>query len=202
LELGLTEQEAATRFYTHLWPHRAEVLRSAQFLTGNAADAEDLAQETLMRAFRNVHQLDASGNPKGWLLTILRRIQIDRSRLRADTLLSDALPLEAIGEPTAGVPVTDRDPRDADALLEALSDKALIDGLKELPDDLRWTLLLVDVEQMSYDEAATVMEVPPGTVKSRIHRGRGLLKERLLAQLPPDSRTMHAPGNRGQWRDA
>jgi RNA polymerase sigma-70 factor (ECF subfamily) len=201
LESALTEEEATQRFYSHLWPHRATILRTARFLTGNAADAEDLAQETLMRAFRNMAQFDVAGNAKGWLTTILRRIQIDRSRVRASALVSDALPLDAAGAPAARPDTAERDPRDPAALVEALSDQALIEALKSLPDDLRWTLLLVDVEQMSYEDAALVMDVPPGTVKSRAHRGRGVLRDRLLAPRPAAAHPTHTSGEAAGWRN-
>jgi RNA polymerase sigma-70 factor (ECF subfamily) len=200
MERGLTQEEAATRFYAYLWPHRATVLRTAQFLAGNAADADDLAQETLMRAFRNVARFDPAGNAKGWLTTILRHIVIDRSRVRASALVADALPLEDLSVPAARPMVADKDPEDVAALLEEFSDQALIGSLKGLPEDLCWTLLLVDVQQMSYEEAAEVMDVPPGTVKSRAHRGRGLLRDRLLNLARAAHETNHASGEQAGWR--
>jgi RNA polymerase sigma-70 factor (ECF subfamily) len=203
VELGLTEQEAAKRFYTHLWPHRATILRTARFLTRNAADAEDLAQETLMRAFRNVAQFNVAGNAKGWLTTVLRHVQIDRSRVRSSALVSEAISLDAASAPaapTASPQSLERDPRDLAALVEAFSDQAFIDALKSLPEELRWTLLLVDVEQMSYEDAAIVMDVPAGTVKSRVHRARGLLRDRMLTSMPAVPKAIEASGNKAGWR--
>jgi RNA polymerase sigma-70 factor, ECF subfamily len=191
----MTEQEASQQFYAHVWPHRALVLRTARFLTHNAGEAEDLAQETLMRAFRKIDQLDVSGNPKGWLTSILRHVRIDQTRVRANALLENAATLDSLAIP-APVETKEPDPGDLAALLEELSDQRLIEALYAVPEDIRWALLLIDVEQMAYEEAAKVMDVPPGTVKSRIHRGRQMLRDRLLVQTEPAHRSAHKIGRR------
>lgn len=201
MEWALSQDDAAERFYTHLWPHRAMVLRTARFLTRNPADAEDLAQETFMRAFRNIQQFDVASNARAWLAAILRHVQIDRSRLRGSALLSDAQLLEPAAI-TAAEMRAEQDPRDLDALLEQFSDEALIDALQSLPEDIRWTLLLVDVEQMTYDDAAEVVEVPVGTVKSRVFRGRSLLRDRLLKRSSPPASSPGRAGPHAGWRSS
>jgi RNA polymerase sigma-70 factor (ECF subfamily) len=196
----MTEEEKTRHFYTYIWPHRGLVLRTARFLTRDAAKAEDLAQETLMQAFRKIEKLDVTLNPKGWLTSILRHLRIDQIRLRADGILTGAQDLASVAMSTPSLPtIPERDPHDLAALLEALSDQAMIDALHALPEEIRWTLLLIDVEQMSYDEAAEIMDIPAGTVKSRLHRGRHMLRDILVASniIP----TSHRSGGRTEVVD-
>jgi RNA polymerase sigma-70 factor (ECF subfamily) len=177
----MTSTEATRLFYTHVWPHRAMVLRTARFLTRRAADADDLAQETLVKAFKSIARFDTS-NPsgvKGWLSAILRNTWIDH--LRAKRL--DAVSLEAaeLAPPTAPEAAGPADAGNPAALLEQFSDQDLIHALQTLPEEIRWTLLLVDVEQLDHTEAARILDIPEGTVKSRAHRGRRMLKEFIVA---------------------
>jgi len=176
----MDQEERAQRFYTHIWPHRAHVLRTARFLTRNAAEAEDLAQEAMMRAFRKMDQLDISSNSKGWLTSILRHVRIDQTRLRGDAILSEAGNIDGVAV-AASADDKEYDPRNLTELLERLSDQGMIEALYAVPEEIRWALLLVDVEQMSYEEAAEIMDVPAGTVKSRIHRGRQMLRMEVMA---------------------
>jgi RNA polymerase sigma-70 factor (ECF subfamily) len=198
-EPALTQEQAAERFYRYLWPHRAAVLRTARYLAASAADADDLAQETFMRAFRHIDRFDTAGNAKGWLTTILRHVQIDRSRVRASALVAEARPLDPEG--VAAAPAApERDPRDVAAMLEAFSDQDLIEALRALPEEMRWTLLLADVEQMDYEEIAAVVDVPVGTVKSRVFRARRLLRDGLVGQVPRPEESEQRAGQPTGWR--
>ena len=141
----LKPEQATQRFYDLAWPHLAAVLRTARVLTGNSADAEDLAQETMLKAFRSIDRFREGTDARAWLMTILRRTRIDRLRASSSS---------------AGTIV--------------------IDALRGLPEEIRWTLLLVDVEGMDHAEAAEILRVPVGTIKSRTHRGRAMLREALL----------------------
>jgi len=149
-------------------------------MTGRADEADDLAQETLLKAFRAIEQLDVNTRPQAWLMTILRHTHIDR--IRSNSRTAGNVALEDLGGDIAdaresGVAV---EGRDFEALLEQLSDAQMIAGLRRLPGEISWSLLLVDVQQMTYDEAALVLEVPEGTVKSRVFRGRRMLRDDLL----------------------
>jgi RNA polymerase sigma-70 factor (ECF subfamily) len=181
----MTHDEATRRFYAHVWPHRAVVLRTARFMTGRGNDADDLAQETLLKAFRAIDTFDVSTNAQAWLMTILRHAHIDR--LRGDARGPGRISVEDLGvelqdtHPARSTP----DPVDFDALLEQLSDQQVIDGLRRLPVEISWSLMLVDVQQMSYGDAAAVLHVPEGTVKSRVHRGRQMLREELVRISQP-----------------
>lgn len=178
----MTSAEATRLFYAHVWPIRSLVLRTARFLSGNSAEADDLAQEALLKAFRAMASFDQTTNAKAWVVTILRNTHIDRLRsntrwaghVRFDATNADFVDSRPDCSPTP-------DSHDPAALLEQFSDAQIIAELQLLPDEIRWTLLLVDVEQMAYEDAAQILGVPAGTVKSRVHRGRHMLRERLLA---------------------
>jgi len=169
--------EATKLFYDLVWPQRAFVLRASRVLVANAHDAEDLAQETLMKAFRAIDSFHPGSNIRAWLMTILRNARIDR--LRAAGASSQALSLDDLElDPPARA---DSDevwfqPQD---ILGAFSDEQIIEALGDLPEEIRWTLLLVDVEQWDQREAAALLGVPVGTIKSRTHRGRAMLREAL-----------------------
>lgn len=175
------DQERRTRrFYELIWPLRADVLRVARFLSRDPVIAEDLAQEALMKSFRALDRLEAGPAVKAWLLQILRNTWLDRVRSVAGRPAEVNLG-ELPGEPEAPPQVEENeawgDPR---AVLEAFSDKQVIEALQAIPEEIRWTLLLVDVEGLSLQGAAEVLAVPTGTIKSRAHRGRGMLREKLL----------------------
>ncbi len=184
----MKEDEAKRLFYKHVWPLRAIVLRTARYLARDSAEADDLAQETLLKAYRSIATFDVSSHAAAWLTAILRNTRIDHSRAnrresRDISLESHAIDAEDRSPMTAPV-----DYADAAAILDQLGDEQLIEAMRDLPDDIRWTLLLVNVEQLDHAQAATVMGVPVGTVKSRAHRGREMLRAKLLgtkeSQLP------------------
>jgi RNA polymerase sigma-70 factor (ECF subfamily) len=177
----LKATQATERFYGLVWPHLDTVLRTARLLTRDEAEADDLAQETMLKAFRFLDRFHDGTDAKAWLMSILRNTRIDRLRAsaagRADVSLEqlDAEPVAA-AEPV-GADQAWQQPED---VLNAFSDQQVIAALKTLPEDIRWTLLLVDVEGMDHRDAANVLDVPVGTVKSRAHRGRAMLRETLL----------------------
>ena len=173
--------QATERFYGLVWPHLATVLRTAKFLLRDDSEAEDLAQETMLKAFRFLDGLQDGTDPKAWLLTILRNTRIDRIRATASERANVSL------EQLEVEPVVVGDEADSgeewehpEDVLNSFSDHQVIGALRMLPEEIRWTLLLVDVEGMDHREAASVLDVPVGTVKSRAHRGRAMLREALL----------------------
>lgn len=177
---SVTRQQAA-RFERLVVPHMAALLRSAQYLTRNIQQAEDLVHETMIKAMRAIDQFRDGTDTKAWLLTILRRAQIDA--VRRDRHRASAVSIEGAGIDLPDVSTTeghhDGDWTDPAALMERFGDAELIAALKDLPEDIRWTLLLVDVEQLDHAAAASVLDVPVGTIKSRAHRGRAMLRDRL-----------------------
>jgi RNA polymerase sigma-70 factor (ECF subfamily) len=174
----LDHEQSTQRFYDLVWPQRAAVLRVAQILSGNASDADDLAQETLLKAFKSINTFRRGTDAKAWLLTILRNARVDR--LRALGTLPEAVSLAQLDrEPAQAAPVETSSWENPEEVLNSFSDAQVIRALQDLPEDIRWTLLLVDVEQLRHEEAASVLGVPAGTIKSRTHRGRGMLREAL-----------------------
>ena len=175
---------AQRRFYDALWPHMPTVLRTAQILCGgNVAEAEDLAQETMLKAFRAIDQFREGTEARAWLLTILRHARVDRIRSSAGhaaTVSLDALvqepPAHSVGDAPDHQAVVDN----PEVVLGEFTDAEMIKALSRLPEEIRWTLLLVDVEGLDHKEAADVLNVPVGTIKSRAHRGRMMLKDELL----------------------
>ncbi len=166
-----------------VWPLLPVLLRTAQYLTGSAQEAEDLAQETVLRAMSAIDTFEAGTNAKAWLLTILRRLHIDR--LRASRRRVSAISLDGQDGIDPAAPPDDAGAYDSkwhspEAILEGFEDAEIVGALKALPDEIRWTLLLVDVEQMEHREAARILDVPEGTIKSRAFRGRAMLRDRLF----------------------
>jgi RNA polymerase sigma-70 factor (ECF subfamily) len=182
---SLSHEQATKRFYAHVWPLRSALLRTATFLMPSSAEAEDLVQETLMKAFRAMDALDPGSNPQGWLMTILRNTRIDR--LRAAGRVPETISLEKLTE-EADLPGRPESPAavepDPAATLEQFSDREVIRALQGLPEEIRWTLLLVDVDGLEYEQAAAILQIPAGTAKSRVHRGRHMLREQLLQKAP------------------
>lgn len=151
-------------------PEIALLLRVARSLTGARADAEDLVQETLLRAYRSIHDFDGE-HPRAWLLTIMRNANINRARR-----VHVADPLD---EPDA---VLERSSSDPSVLVEhAEFEDAVRRAAADLPLTFRDVVTLVDIDGLSYADAAAVLGVPIGTVMSRLHRGRKRIRQRLEA---------------------
>jgi RNA polymerase sigma-70 factor (ECF subfamily) len=170
--------EQTARFYRVVWPERAAVLRLARILCHNDFDADELAQETMIKAFRSLEGFQEGTNVRSWLAAILRHLRIDRLRGEA-AHRAVSLEQSEIDPPDEKSPP---EPHwiEPQGILQSFSDQEVIDALRKLPEDIRWTLLLVDVEEMDHADAAGILSVPVGTIKSRAHRGRAMLREALL----------------------
>jgi RNA polymerase sigma-70 factor, ECF subfamily len=168
------QTSAATEaFRRYVVPELPVLLRVARRITGDAADAEDLVQETLLRAFRAVDRFDGR-HPRAWLLTIMRNTWRNMNRRARPQLLYDEADILA-------VPATGADGRSGaeEQVLDGVLDAELAAGLRALSDKHRAVVVLVDVDGLSYQEAADVLGVPTGTVMSRLHRARKRLRSRL-----------------------
>ncbi|GIW76716.1 MAG: ECF RNA polymerase sigma factor SigH [Phycisphaerae bacterium] len=174
--------EVLRKFDEIFWPLRDTVLRTARFLIRNSADADDLAQETMIKAFRFMNQFQPGTDAKAWLLSILRNTRIDRLRSAAKSASLSLDHLTSVADQTTGLEYekTDDELEKVEDLMEQFADTEIIEALQTLPEEIRWTLLLVDVEELEFATAARIMNIPVGTVKSRAHRGRTMLKEKLV----------------------
>ena len=172
------------RFNVLVWPHAAAVLRLAKILAHDQSAADDLAQETLLKAFRSLDSLRDESKVKPWLMSILRHAHTDRIRREGDHTVSlDCIEFDiaAQTEPNMPDPASYQDPGE---IIERLGDQEIITALRDLPKEIRWTLLLVDVEGLGEAQAADALSIPVGTVKSRLSRGRRMLRERLVPSAP------------------
>jgi RNA polymerase sigma-70 factor (ECF subfamily) len=158
-------------------PWMEDVHRFALSLTRDEADADDVVQETFLRAYRSWHTFIAGTDCRRWLFTICRNVFLrSRERQRPMVDLEDG---EQDAVSTGSVYEAARE-RGYDAIYARLDlAPALSDALEKLVEPFRTAVILVDVEDMSYESAAEVMHVPIGTVRSRLFRGRRLLQEQL-----------------------
>lgn len=157
-------------------PYLDTVYRAAVALCGYNQDAEDLAQTTFMKAFEKITTFEPGTDCKSWLMWILRNTWIDKLRQKSTAGATVSFDDTTPDPSPPPEPITWSDARD---LLENFSDDAVIRAMKELSDEQRLTLFLVDVEQMNVDRAAGILGIAPGTVKSRASRARAQLKEKL-----------------------
>ncbi len=169
--LGLSREQA---FRAYVEPEIEILLRVAQTLTGSWPDAEDVVQETLIRAWRAVDRFDGA-HPRAWLLTILRRTHLNSLRRRRPDLLGEGADLDG-QQPAFGRAGT---PSPEQQHVEREFSTRLEQAMGTLHPRYRSVLLLIDVDQLSYDEAARVLDIPVGTVMSRLSRGRDKLRHQL-----------------------
>ncbi|NOG53135.1 MAG: sigma-70 family RNA polymerase sigma factor [Planctomycetes bacterium] len=175
-------QAQARRFRQLAWPMLPLVVRTAQCLTRQADRAEDLAQETMIKAMRAIDTFQDGTDMKAWLLTILRRVHIDHLRSQRNRPAQVSLSrIELSDDSDDARGEFDEHWEHPEELMSRFQNEQVIEALHSLPDAIRWTLLLVDVEQLDVSSAAAVLEVPDGTIKSRAHRGRAMLRDRLYA---------------------
>ena len=150
-------------------------MRVARSITGNPTDADDLVQDTLLRAYRSIDKFDGR-YPRAWLLTIMRNAQINRVRRKRPELMRDPDTTLAV------VANTDSDSKTPEiTYVEQTFDAAIERSLAAIPSQFREAIHLVDIDGLSYNEAAAVLDVPVGTVMSRLHRGRKLVRNDLIA---------------------
>ena len=164
--------------------HSSRVYRLAYRLSGNHADAEDITQEVLVRAMRSP-DAGTTGSAEGWFHRVTTNLFVDlvRRRRRARTVPIDERPWSR--EPAA----VEADP--ADAALDAELEPDVAAALDVLPPAFREAVLLCDVQGLSYAEIAKVVGIKTGTVRTRIHRGRALLRRELAHRAPAPGRQRH-----------
>lgn len=172
----VSDRDARRRFDDEALALADDVWRVARRLTRDRVAAEDLVQETYARAFRSWRQYEPGTNLRAWLLRILHNLHIDNARKRRRT--PETVGIEAddyyLYERLGGEPVAD-----VERLIDRLSPGPVLDALGELAQPFREVVVLVDLGDLSYQEAADVLEIPIGTVMSRLHRGRRVLKRAL-----------------------
>jgi RNA polymerase sigma-70 factor (ECF subfamily) len=181
-----TDARDRVRFEEEALQLSDQVYQVARRLAGSREEAEDLVQETFARAFRAWRSFEPGTNLRAWLFRILTNLNIDRGRKIQRS--PDTQPLEENDyflynrlEESAGD--SNLDER---RVVERLSQNDAVSALAELPHDFRDVVLLVDLADFTYSDAAQILDIPIGTVMSRLHRGRRILKGSLAESAVED----------------
>jgi RNA polymerase sigma-70 factor, ECF subfamily len=159
-----------------------QVYRVARRLVGSREEAEDLVQETYARAFRSWQSFTPGTNMRAWLLRILTNLNLDRGRRIQRT--PDLQPLEESDYYLANklASAGGEEILEQDQVVARLSQNSVVDALSDISPQFRDVVVLVDIGDFSYADAAQILDIPIGTVMSRLHRGRRALKQRMAEE--------------------
>jgi RNA polymerase sigma-70 factor, ECF subfamily len=186
-----------TRFEAEAIPYMRQMFPAALRLTRDRCDAEDLIQETFSRAYLKYHQFTPGTNLRAWLHRIMFHTFYSTCRKRrtrpAETLTGDLI--DAV-ESQAGRAAQGRSAEEE--AIDNLAGSRVMRALGELPDCFKTVLYLADVQGYRYGEIAEIMGTPIGTVMSRIHRGRHMLRAKLLGQVRPQAEAVAAEAGAGE----
>ena len=172
-------------------PHAPRLFRLAMWFIRNRADAEDVVQDTMMQALKSFHRYQPGTNCRAWLITILQHIVSNRRRAKGRSIVVDD-PDDRIAQTVPFVPPVPQE----------LTDELVLQSVRQLPTVFQEVILLCDIEDLSYKEAAEALAIPIGTVMSRLHRGRAQLRRELAAADPafagsrPNGHTVNAHDER------
>lgn len=166
------DSDAWAAFEAEAMPHVDRLFRVAMWHERNRASAEDAVQEALLQALRSFHRFQPGTNCRAWLVTILQRVLSNRRRAAARSLV-----------------VADENDRLAEAtftpqLAQNVTDEDMLAAIARLPATFQEVLVLADVEELSYRQIAEALTIPIGTVMSRLHRARALLRRDLAPNQP------------------
>jgi RNA polymerase sigma-70 factor (ECF subfamily) len=173
------QRDQRLQFEQTALPHLDALYTAALRLVRNSDDAKDLLQETILRAFRSYHQFSPGTNCRAWLLTIL--YNIFRTAYRRGGCEQVANSIEEFDREIEELSFAEnnRDDNPEEIVADRSVGRLIQRGLATLPPEFREALLMVDLQELNYQEVAEVLDVPLGTVKSRVSRGRALLRVAL-----------------------
>jgi len=161
-------------------PYSSQLYSAALRMTRNPADAEDIVQETFLKAYRAFDSFEEGTNLRAWLYRILTNTYINRYRQNqrrpSETELGELQDLylyRRLGEPSGAAHSAERE------VLDQLVDDDIIEAIESLPENFRMPVVLADIDGFSYKEIAEILDIPMGTVMSRLHRGRKALQRKL-----------------------
>src|SRR5688572_26609069 len=159
-----------TAFEAEALPHLSALFRLAMWLVRDRAEAEDLVQDTFMQALQSFHRYEKGTNCRAWLIRVMFHINSNRRRANARFQLVSETD-ERIAETVAFDPPTPQE----------LTEEEVLQALRSLPPQFEEVVLLSDIEDMTYKEISEALDVPIGTVMSRLHRGRKLMRAALAS---------------------
>lgn len=165
------EQSRRQSFDRYVVPELGVLLHVARTMTPSDPDAEDLVQDTLLRAYQGIERFDGA-HIRAWLFTIMRNAQMNRVRRKRPDLLDDPEDAESMVQ-------TDGAPSPEEAAEARAFDEAVADALGQLPTRMAQVVELVDIDGLACGEAVAALGIPVGTVMSRLHRARRKIRERL-----------------------
>lgn len=157
-------------FEAEALPHLSDLFRLAMWLVRDRAEAEDLVQDTFTQALQSFHRYEKGTNCRAWLIRVMFHLNSNRRRAKARLRLVSETD-ERIAETVAFDPPTPK----------GLTEEEVLNALRGLPPQFGEVVLLADVEDMAYKEISNVLDVPIGTVMSRLHRGRKLMRAALAS---------------------
>jgi RNA polymerase sigma-70 factor (ECF subfamily) len=176
-------RSAWTAFEAEALPHVDSLFRTAMWFERNRQEAEDLVQDTLKQALESFHRYTQGTNCRAWLMSILHHLRSNRRRAKGRSpIVAD--PDDLIASTAPFVP----------PVPEQLTDDDLLSALRRIPVQYQEVIVLSDVEELPYKEIAAALSIPIGTVMSRLHRGRALLRQELthgaahVLRMPGDAR--------------
>ena len=177
------EARGRVRFEEEALEHADQVYQVARHMAGSREDAEELVQDTYARAFRSWRSFEPGTNMRAWLMRILTNLNIDRGRKKQRRPVEQPLEESAYSLYDRLEQAGGRSGEDEEKLIGRLSQSAIVEALADLPHDFRDVLVLVDLGDFSYQETAQILAIPVGTVMSRLHRARRLLRQSLAATV-------------------
>ncbi len=179
------DSDAWVAFEAEVLPHADRLFRLAMWFVRNRADAEDVVQDTMIQALKSFHRFRPGTNCRAWLTTIMQHIVSNRRRAAGRSIVVDD-PDDRIAQTVPFVPPVPQE----------LTDELVLGTLRRLPSAFQEVIVLCDVEDLSYKEAAEALEIPIGTVMSRLHRGRAQLRAALAAHGRFTGEETNTPGER------
>ncbi|HKL14720.1 MAG TPA: sigma-70 family RNA polymerase sigma factor [Balneolaceae bacterium] len=178
-ELTKKEIRKQSDFNEEIIPHLDALYNFGLRLTSDPNDAEDLVQDTIVKAYRFFSSYEKGTNAKAWLFRILKNSYINNYRRKSKKPQQVDYDEVATFYETIRAERTDTSDLE-DTMYRELIDDDITNALDQIPEDFRTVVLLCDVEDFTYEEIANMLDVPIGTIRSRLHRGRNLLKAQLL----------------------
>jgi RNA polymerase sigma-70 factor (ECF subfamily) len=177
---NLTQEEITKQvdFQEEMIPHLDAIYNYALRLTTDPNDAEDLVQDTIVKAYRFFHSYEKGTNAKAWLFRILKNSYINNYRKKSKQ--PHQVDYDEVSQFYESIRSEQTETTDLEDLMyREMLDDDVSKALTELPEDFRTVVLLCDVEGFTYEEIANMLDVPIGTIRSRLHRGRNLLRAQL-----------------------